>query len=252
MLAVLDDGKFTGETDVFLARCSGARRFAVYGRRLVSTVQACDFRGNDATLGGALFLEGGSWVVRVTSIAGGTAERGGAIYADAPITGFVTLSSLSDNSAGEGSAIYFAQTIASPLVVTNSQVEFNTGAAGAALQSASGVPIQIASVRFCGNAPADLEGPVTDLGFNTFSSDCNGNGLPDSCDIDAGAPDINGNGAIDDCERLGDIDGDGFVGAADLALMLTAWGSANPDADLSGDGIVSGQDIAILLQRWGL
>jgi CxxC motif-containing protein (DUF1111 family) len=244
---------------------------AVYGRRLVSTVQACDFRGNDATLGGALFLEGGSWVVRVTSIAGGTADRGGAIYANAPITGFVTLSSLSDNSAGEGSAIYFAQTIASPLVVTNSQVEFNTGAAGAALQSASGVPIQIASVRFCGNEPADLEGPVTDLGFNTFSSDCNGNGicdaeelqtglvtdcngngLPDSCDIDAGAPDINGNGAIDDCERLGDIDGDGFVGAADLALMLTAWGSSNADADLSGDGLVSGQDIAILLQRWGL
>ena len=155
--------------------------------------------------------------------------------------------------------------------MTNSQVEFNTGASGAALQTASVVPIQIASVRFCGNEPGDFEGPITDLGFNTFSSDCNGNGicdaeeletglvtdcnengLPDSCDIAAGAPDINGNGAIDDCERLGDIDGDGFVGASDLALMLTAWGSTNADADLSGDGLVSGQDIAILLQRWGL
>jgi CxxC motif-containing protein (DUF1111 family) len=244
---------------------------AVYGRGLVSTVQACDFRDNDATLGGALFLEGGSWVVRVTSISGGTADQGGAIYASAPITGFVTLSSLSNNAAEAGSAIYFAPTIASPLVVTNSQVEFNTGASGAALQTASSVPIQIASVRFCGNEPGDFEGPITDLGFNTFSSDCNGNGicdaeeletglvtdcnengLPDSCDIAAGAPDINGNGAIDDCERLGDIDGDGFVGASDLALMLTAWGSTDADADLSGDGLVSGQDIAILLQRWGL
>jgi len=244
---------------------------AVYGRGLVSTVQACDFRDNDATLGGAMFLEGGSWVVRVTSISGGNAVQGGAIYANAPITGFVTLSSLSNNTAEAGSAIYFAPTIASPLVVTNSQVEFNTGASGAALQTASVVPIQIASVRFCGNEPGDFEGPITDLGFNTFSSDCNGNGicdaeeletglvtdcnengLPDSCDIAAGAPDINGNGAIDDCERLGDIDGDGFVGASDLALMLTAWGSTNADADLSGDGLVSGQDIAILLQRWGL
>ncbi|MEM7167260.1 MAG: hypothetical protein AAF581_17500 [Planctomycetota bacterium] len=38
--------------------------------------------------------------------------------------------------------------------------------------------------------------------------DCNGNNIPDSCDIAAGAQDMNGNGIPDSCE--GDCDGDGI------------------------------------------
>ena len=47
----------------------------------------------------------------------------------------------------------------------------------------------------------------------------------------------------------GDIDGDGAVGAPDLAFMLNAWGS--PKADLNGDGTTDAQDLAALLSGWG-
>jgi len=55
---------------------------------------------------------------------------------------------------------------------------------------------------------------------------------------------------------LGDLNGDGFVNGADLAIVLGAWGQtwqppAPPlPADLNGDGIVDGADIAVLLGAW--
>jgi predicted dienelactone hydrolase len=49
----------------------------------------------------------------------------------------------------------------------------------------------------------------------------------------------------------GDLDGDGQVGGADLATMLSAWGTANPAADLNGSGTVDAKDLASLLGAWG-
>jgi len=56
----------------------------------------------------------------------------------------------------------------------------------------------------------------------------------------------------------GDIDGDGHVGLADLALLLSAFGSCdgdpayNPPTDLDGDGCVSLSDLATLLANFGM
>ncbi|MEE9212963.1 MAG: hypothetical protein V3U29_09935 [Phycisphaeraceae bacterium] len=49
-----------------------------------------------------------------------------------------------------------------------------------------------------------------------------------------------------------DLDGDGSVGAADLANLLGAWGP-NPGhpADFNGDDVVGPFDLAILLGAWG-
>jgi hypothetical protein len=47
-----------------------------------------------------------------------------------------------------------------------------------------------------------------------------------------------------------DLDGDGIVGGADLAILLGAWGSSDPAADLDGDGVVGASDLAILLGGW--
>jgi hypothetical protein len=49
---------------------------------------------------------------------------------------------------------------------------------------------------------------------------------------------------------IGDINSDGVIGAADLALLLGAWGTPNPSADLNGDGNVSAADLALLLGNW--
>ena len=48
-----------------------------------------------------------------------------------------------------------------------------------------------------------------------------------------------------------DRDGDGVVGAQDLASMLNQWGTAG-SADLNADNIVNAADLAILLSAWGL
>lgn len=55
----------------------------------------------------------------------------------------------------------------------------------------------------------------------------------------------------------GDLDGDGHVGLADLALMLAAFGACTGDptfnlqADINGDGCVGLQDLAVLLASFG-
>lgn len=48
----------------------------------------------------------------------------------------------------------------------------------------------------------------------------------------------------------GDLDGDGRVGAADLAALLAAWGTPGGPADLDHDGQVSASDLTILVANW--
>lgn len=47
-----------------------------------------------------------------------------------------------------------------------------------------------------------------------------------------------------------DLNGDGLVGAADLAILLGAWGTPGP-GDLDGDSSVGPADLGILLGEWG-
>ena len=88
-------------------------------------------------------------------------------------------------------------------------------------------------------------------------SDCNVNGVLDSCEIAAGsAADVDGNGIPDECLAPvppcpADLDGDGVVGGGDLGLMLSAWGSAEQQSDMDGDGVTSGGDLGLLLSAWG-
>ena len=49
-----------------------------------------------------------------------------------------------------------------------------------------------------------------------------------------------------------DLDGDGVVGASDLAILLGSWGPcADCPADFDGNGIVDAADLAVLLGSWG-
>ncbi|MDZ4753168.1 MAG: GC-type dockerin domain-anchored protein [Phycisphaerae bacterium] len=46
-----------------------------------------------------------------------------------------------------------------------------------------------------------------------------------------------------------DINADGMIDAADLAIVLGAWGT--PAADLTGNGTTDAADLSILLGAWG-
>ncbi len=53
---------------------------------------------------------------------------------------------------------------------------------------------------------------------------------------------------------VGDLNGDGHVTAADLAVLLSHWNqtiAANTGGDLNGDGKVGSADLALLLSNWG-
>ena len=88
--------------------------------------------------------------------------------------------------------------------------------------------------------------------------DCNDNGVHDSCDILAGTSlDDDGDGVPDECACSADFDGDGDVDAADLAELLSAWGTCpapcppSCPADFDGNCTVEASDLAELLADWG-
>lgn len=86
--------------------------------------------------------------------------------------------------------------------------------------------------------------PVSDL-LNALppgaGGDCNGNGVPDDCDVASGASaDLDGDGLPDECNCPGDITGDSTVDFNDLVTLLAQWG-APYDFD----------DLLELLGAWG-
>jgi len=102
-----------------------------------------------------------------------------------------------------------------------------------------------------GNGIADTE----DLDSGT-SQDCNGNSKPDECDINGGtSDDENDNGVPDECEIvLGDLNCDGVVNFGDInpfVLLLSNWlewqntypGCLMANGDLNEDGVTGFADI---------
>jgi hypothetical protein len=53
------------------------------------------------------------------------------------------------------------------------------------------------------------------------------------------------------CGCPGDLNNDASVGAADLSILIGAWGTAEVTADLDCDGAVGSSDLATLLGAWG-
>ena len=54
-----------------------------------------------------------------------------------------------------------------------------------------------------------------------------------------------------DCPQ--DLDGDGFVGPADLGVLIANWGCTGLDClgDIDGDGIVGSGDLGLVVAAWG-
>lgn len=76
-------------------------------------------------------------------------------------------------------------------------------------------------------------------------------GGPDFGASDVFAARIDADGALGPPKSMptGDLNGDGVVNAADLAILLGAWGGSGA-GDLDGDGVVGAADLAILLGAW--
>ncbi|MCH2162726.1 MAG: PA14 domain-containing protein, partial [Phycisphaerales bacterium] len=81
-----------------------------------------------------------------------------------------------------------------------------------------------------------LQDTMLNVPYEIVSEDANGNGVPDEC-------------KIADCPA--DFNGDGFVLADDLGIMLVAWGAGSGPEDLDGNGEVNGADLGLLFASWG-
>ena len=65
------------------------------------------------------------------------------------------------------------------------------------------------------------------------------------------SPEIDAVSDVEAITRSPDLDGDGVVGASDLARVLGAWGTMNAEADLDFDGVIGAGDLSMLLGAWG-
>lgn len=130
------------------------------------------------------------------------------------------------------------------------------------LQRNSEYPIRVEYYENGGGATMQLQwrvpsGQLTPLAppWVRAGSDCNGNGVPDSCDIASGvSPDADGDGVPDECQsptNPSDLNADGCVDSADLNLLLSEWNcSGSCGADISGDGVVDSSDLNLMLSAW--
>ena len=147
----------------------------------------------------------------------------------------------------------YTDTLGPPLHVTNTLLQGNTGTSSAAFHTNGPLCFLLSNLILCDNAPANFFGCYEDLGDVRFSQDCDGDGVCDAEEILNGdEADTNGNFIPDDCELdPADLNGDGFINAADLSLLLSMWGSAGPDGDINGDGAINAADLALMLSVWG-
>ncbi len=114
----------------------------------------------------------------------------------------------------------------SVLTLIDSTVSENTANNGGGI-SVHGALVTLTGSTVCGNQQDQILGPYTDGGGNLVVEEC------PAC-------------------TLGDLDGDGSVGAADLAILLGSWGScAGCPADVNDDSQVDAFDLATLLSVWG-
>jgi len=197
----------------------------------------CVFLNNNCTGaygGGAAFHVGSGGAFNRCAFIGNSAAAGGAI-------------GLSFGGSRSFNDCYFEnnQSVAGPVWWT----EF--GASGTLLNSI-----------LCGHNQGDLVGSWSDGGGNVFVPegcvDCNADGKADWGQIFLGElVDNDANGVPDICDIdlcPGDITNGGTVDAADLSILLAAWGTngqAEFDTDIDGSGHVDGADLALVLSGWG-
>lgn len=245
---------------------------AVYNS--IGTAENCKFFGNEATMDGGGVEVGffSDFVMTGCLLSGNSAPRGGGANAWDTTLRLEGCTFDFNFAVAVGGGLSWYSRFGTPVEVQGCEFTRNSAIAGGAVTRIEGTQLfRIGGTRMCLNLPDAIDAPYLDLGGNTFDVDCNGNGICDLDDIASGARDCDGNGALDSCDiaagavdtdadgridaceyAQGDLNLDGLVGPADLAILLARWGTVAPPAgDLNGDGFIAGADLAILLTRWG-
>ena len=145
-----------------------------------------------------------------------------------------------DNAAGPGTSagggVYVAGTISLiDCVVSGNAASFS----GGGVYVPNGSVMNLTRTRICGNVAPN--GAQVGQSGNGIVNDLGGACVMTACASCPAPP----------CPA--DLDGNGFVDAADLGSLLAAWGACGKScpADINGDGVVGAVDIATVLAAWG-
>lgn len=232
--------------------------------------EGCLFLGNDATIeGGAIELDNGELTLRFCTVFANEAPIGAGIYVpndsgdQLVIENSIVWGNLNDGVASLDSQIYAGPLEEPAISVSNSIVQF--------------IPRFLWGRGNSAKDPGFTDPLGVDLAFGTGDEDCTPtstspavnasavSSLPlDTLDVDDDDDtleplplDANGNarvygGLVDrgalEWRIAADLNSDGVVDGADLAIILGAWGTS--DADLDGDGTTNGADLALVLGSW--
>ena len=189
-------------------------------------VNNCDFNGNSAPVGGAILDLAAHMLVSDTTFVGNLANdgRGGACHHHQSRTMHRDCEFTHNESAVSGGALFMSQ------------------------------PGPASEIRGCvlTHNLAPIGGGIYIIGDgltirkSTICSNSTDQVAPNNTHVDGG-----GNAISANCDCPADITNDGFVNAADLGLLLGAWGWSEPAADIDGNGTVNAEDLGLLLSLWG-
>jgi len=223
----------------------------IYGGTL--NITECDIIGNSADYSSGSGGEGGGIRSATITMSGGSIAAntsdgaGGGLH---QVSGQISNCMIRGNSAATNGGGILTN---SALTLSSCILEDNTaGNTGGAFYKPSGNTI-LHSCVIRNNAAQSVGGLWLAAGVSTIAnSTLCGNGV----NISGTYVDAGGNTVLVDCEPfcVGDLSADGRVDAADLSVLLSAWGFCTTElcsADVTGDTVVDGSDLAVLLVAWG-
>ncbi|MDG2423478.1 MAG: GC-type dockerin domain-anchored protein, partial [Phycisphaerales bacterium] len=194
------------------------------------TIRNCYFINNNASYaGGGLRITSGYPLIDDCQFNGNAALYGGGIssWSGLPVIRNCRFTGNTSISGGHGGGY---SSWDSPAIFESCIFQDNicvTGTGGAIFTNSNpNYLIEVSDTRFCENEPDDINSSTwQDNGGNIFGTFC------------------------PDC--LGDATGDFVVNVNDVLYLISAWNTADPNADFDGDGLVDADDVLILLIYFG-
>jgi hypothetical protein len=248
----------TPDTNISFSNCifegNAATRGGAIWSVAATSIAESTFTGNEALInGGALYLigSGPSLVIESSSFTcNSTGGSGGAILVSRPT--HIDECEIVGNQADLGGGIFFGDN-SSGSTLSGTDTEFNTIADNTATEGSAiywAVPFQsngsgdLAADHVCWGTESQAE--LQQMVFDFFDDASFGVvatfPLIEDCDVPPA-----------DCDPCpADLDGSGMVDVADLLDVLAAWGEdpgGPPDFDMSGSVDVA--DLLTLLAEWG-